>query len=130
MTQNIKLLSFNLFCVKEYKRWYKREMPMECNTALMICFKVDPGNTGRVGPTEAALFLKKSGLPDLTLGKVGNQSYTSRNSWLWLLDFYQSAHSHSCASVIKMMVEFVDRFKFSGRVEKCVMRTSVFTICG
>uniref|UniRef100_A0A8C2WBW9 Epidermal growth factor receptor pathway substrate 15 like 1 n=1 Tax=Cyclopterus lumpus TaxID=8103 RepID=A0A8C2WBW9_CYCLU len=33
--------------------------------------QVDPGNTGRVGPTEAALFLKKSGLPDVTLGKVG-----------------------------------------------------------
>uniref|UniRef100_A0A8C1AI80 Epidermal growth factor receptor pathway substrate 15-like 1a n=1 Tax=Cyprinus carpio carpio TaxID=630221 RepID=A0A8C1AI80_CYPCA len=32
--------------------------------------KVDPGNTGRVGPTEAALFLKKSGLPDITLGKI------------------------------------------------------------
>uniref|UniRef100_A0A4W6DV31 Epidermal growth factor receptor pathway substrate 15 like 1 n=1 Tax=Lates calcarifer TaxID=8187 RepID=A0A4W6DV31_LATCA len=34
--------------------------------------QVDPGNTGRVGPTEAALFLKKSGLPDITLGKVVN----------------------------------------------------------
>uniref|UniRef100_A0A3Q2NSA4 EH domain-containing protein n=1 Tax=Fundulus heteroclitus TaxID=8078 RepID=A0A3Q2NSA4_FUNHE len=33
--------------------------------------QVDPDNTGRVGPTEAALFLKKSGLPDSTLGKVG-----------------------------------------------------------
>uniref|UniRef100_A0A8D3CW32 Epidermal growth factor receptor substrate 15-like 1 n=1 Tax=Scophthalmus maximus TaxID=52904 RepID=A0A8D3CW32_SCOMX len=32
--------------------------------------QVDPGNTGRVGPTEAALFLKKSGLADITLGKV------------------------------------------------------------
>uniref|UniRef100_A0A8C5CQG7 Epidermal growth factor receptor substrate 15-like 1 n=1 Tax=Gadus morhua TaxID=8049 RepID=A0A8C5CQG7_GADMO len=32
--------------------------------------QVDPGNTGRVGPTEAALFLKKSGLPDITLGKI------------------------------------------------------------
>lgn len=32
--------------------------------------QVDPGNTGRVGPTEAALFLKRSGLPDVTLGKV------------------------------------------------------------
>lgn len=31
---------------------------------------MDPENTGRVGPTEAALFLKKSGLPDSTLGKV------------------------------------------------------------
>lgn len=37
---------------------------------MCVCSKVDPGNTGRVGPTEAALFLKKSGLPDLTLGKV------------------------------------------------------------
>lgn len=37
---------------------------------LAVLFKVDPGNTGRVGPTEAALFLKKSGLPDVTLGKV------------------------------------------------------------
>uniref|UniRef100_A0A3P8Z4K1 Epidermal growth factor receptor pathway substrate 15-like 1a n=1 Tax=Esox lucius TaxID=8010 RepID=A0A3P8Z4K1_ESOLU len=32
--------------------------------------QVDPGNTGRVGPTEAALFLKTSGLPDVTLGKI------------------------------------------------------------
>ncbi|XP_054880111.1 epidermal growth factor receptor substrate 15-like 1 isoform X3 [Poeciliopsis prolifica] len=31
--------------------------------------QVDPENTGRVGPTEAALFLKRSGLPDSTLGK-------------------------------------------------------------
>ena len=39
---------------------------------MCVCAKVDPGNTGRVGPTEAALFLKKSGLPDITLGKVGD----------------------------------------------------------
>lgn len=38
---------------------------------MCVCSQVDPGNTGRVGPTEAALFLKKSGLPDITLGKVG-----------------------------------------------------------
>ena len=35
--------------------------------------QVDPGNTGRVGPTEAALFLKRSGLPDITLGKVSRR---------------------------------------------------------
>uniref|UniRef100_A0A3P8UM51 Epidermal growth factor receptor pathway substrate 15 like 1 n=1 Tax=Cynoglossus semilaevis TaxID=244447 RepID=A0A3P8UM51_CYNSE len=35
--------------------------------------QVDPGNTGRVGPTEAALFLKKSGLPDITLGRVSGK---------------------------------------------------------
>lgn len=35
------------------------------------CPQVDPAYTGRVGASEAALFLKKSGLPDSTLGKVG-----------------------------------------------------------
>lgn len=40
------------------------------HTVMSAFSKVDPGNTGRVGPTEAALFLKKSGLPDITLGKV------------------------------------------------------------
>lgn len=43
-----------------------------------VFLKVDPGNTGRVGPTEAALFLKKSGLPDITLGKVGVVK-----EWIW-----------------------------------------------
>ncbi|MGH0162294.1 UNVERIFIED_CONTAM: hypothetical protein FKN15_042513 [Acipenser sinensis] len=38
--------------------------------ALTSHTQVDPGNTGRVGPTEAALFLKKSGLSDGTLGKI------------------------------------------------------------
>lgn len=46
---------------------------MRSGNSASVCsfFEVDPGNTGRVGPTEAALFLKKSGLPDITLGKVG-----------------------------------------------------------
>lgn len=46
-------------------------LKLTCDLAVMV--KVDPGNTGRVGPTEAALFLKKSGLPDITLGKVMNE---------------------------------------------------------
>lgn len=33
-------------------------------------FQVDPAYTGRVGASEAALFLKKSGLSDIILGKV------------------------------------------------------------
>uniref|UniRef100_A0A4W4G930 Epidermal growth factor receptor pathway substrate 15-like 1a n=1 Tax=Electrophorus electricus TaxID=8005 RepID=A0A4W4G930_ELEEL len=46
--------------------------PVGLSSIVMFCLlsKVDPGNTGRVGPTEAALFLKKSGLPDITLGKI------------------------------------------------------------
>lgn len=47
-------------------------MPQFSKTDVCFCSKVDPGNAGRVGPTEAALFLKKSGLPDITLGKVSS----------------------------------------------------------
>uniref|UniRef100_A0A3B3R2L4 EH domain-containing protein n=1 Tax=Paramormyrops kingsleyae TaxID=1676925 RepID=A0A3B3R2L4_9TELE len=32
--------------------------------------QVDPRSTGRVGASEAALFLKKSKLPDSTLGQI------------------------------------------------------------
>lgn len=35
-----------------------------------ISFQVDTGSTGRVLASDAAAFLKKSGLPDLILGKV------------------------------------------------------------
>lgn len=36
----------------------------------IFIFQVDPTYTGRVGANEAALFLKKSGLSDIILGKV------------------------------------------------------------
>lgn len=35
-----------------------------------VSFQVDTSNTGRVLASDAAAFLKKSGLPDLILGKV------------------------------------------------------------
>lgn len=34
--------------------------------------QVDPTGSGRVAAADAALFLKRSGLADLTLGKVSN----------------------------------------------------------
>lgn len=33
--------------------------------------QLDPGNTGKISAGDAAQFLKKSGLSDSTLGKVG-----------------------------------------------------------
>lgn len=54
----------------EYNRC-KYNIIIQYTQTVCVCSKVDPGNTGKVGPTEAALFLKKSGLPDITLGKVG-----------------------------------------------------------
>lgn len=38
---------------------------------------MDPGNLGKVGATEAAQFLKRSGLSDSTLGKVSHSSSAS-----------------------------------------------------
>lgn len=40
-------------------------------STLAVLLQVDPAYTGRVGASEAALFLKKSGLSDIILGKVG-----------------------------------------------------------
>lgn len=40
------------------------------STYGFVSFQVDTGNTGRVLASDAAAFLKKSGLPDLILGKV------------------------------------------------------------
>lgn len=39
-------------------------------TVRVIPSQVDPSNSGRVAAGDAALFLKRSGLADLVLGKV------------------------------------------------------------
>uniref|UniRef100_A0A673CMK0 Epidermal growth factor receptor pathway substrate 15-like 1a n=1 Tax=Sphaeramia orbicularis TaxID=375764 RepID=A0A673CMK0_9TELE len=62
--------------------------------------QVDPGNTGRVGPTEAALFLKKSGLPDITLGKVSmDKCYAGFYVALRLVACAQSGQEVSLSSL-------------------------------
>uniref|UniRef100_A0A3P8U2I9 Epidermal growth factor receptor pathway substrate 15 like 1 n=1 Tax=Amphiprion percula TaxID=161767 RepID=A0A3P8U2I9_AMPPE len=63
----------------------------------LICFKVDPGNTGRVGPTEAALFLKKSGLPDITLGKIWDLADPDGKGYLDRQGFYIALRLVACA---------------------------------
>uniref|UniRef100_A0A8B9CDN0 Epidermal growth factor receptor pathway substrate 15 like 1 n=1 Tax=Anser brachyrhynchus TaxID=132585 RepID=A0A8B9CDN0_9AVES len=50
--------------------------------------QVDPAYTGRVGASEAALFLKKSGLSDIILGKVKGDK---------LLGFYVALRLVACA---------------------------------
>lgn len=42
--------------------------------------QVDPTGSGRVAAGDAALFLKRSGLADLVLGKVGADSFTRGES--------------------------------------------------
>ncbi|KAK3513763.1 hypothetical protein QTP70_028705, partial [Hemibagrus guttatus] len=41
---------------------------------VCVLVQVDPGNMGKVGATEAAQFLKRSGLSDSTLGKIWDLS--------------------------------------------------------
>ncbi|XP_056895424.1 epidermal growth factor receptor substrate 15-like 1 isoform X9 [Takifugu flavidus] len=59
--------------------------------------QVDPGNTGRVAPTEAALFLKKSGLPDVTLGKIWDLADPDGKGYLDKQGFYVGLRLVACA---------------------------------
>ncbi|XP_065100965.1 epidermal growth factor receptor substrate 15-like 1 isoform X2 [Paramisgurnus dabryanus] len=59
--------------------------------------QVDPGNTGRVGPTEAAMFLKKSGLPDITLGKIWDFADPDGKGFLDKQGFYVALRLVACA---------------------------------
>ncbi|KAM4739240.1 epidermal growth factor receptor substrate 15-like 1 isoform 5-T5 [Anableps anableps] len=59
--------------------------------------QVDPENTGRVGPTEAALFLKKSGLPDSTLGKIWDLADPEGQGYLDKQGFYVALRLVACA---------------------------------
>ncbi|KAI5101142.1 epidermal growth factor receptor substrate 15-like 1 isoform X6 [Silurus meridionalis] len=65
--------------------------------ALTTLTQVDPGNTGRVGPTEAALFLKKSGLPDVTLGKIWDLADPDGKGFLDKQGFYVALRLVACA---------------------------------
>lgn len=46
-----------------------------CHVRVFFLHQVDSTNAGRVLASDAAVFLKKSGLTDLVLGKVFNGSY-------------------------------------------------------
>uniref|UniRef100_A0A665T8U3 Epidermal growth factor receptor pathway substrate 15-like 1a n=1 Tax=Echeneis naucrates TaxID=173247 RepID=A0A665T8U3_ECHNA len=64
---------------------------------MCLYSKVDPGNTGKVGPTEAALFLKKSGLPDITLGKIWDLADPDGKGYLDKQGFYVALRLVACA---------------------------------
>uniref|UniRef100_A0A674NZQ7 Epidermal growth factor receptor pathway substrate 15 like 1 n=1 Tax=Takifugu rubripes TaxID=31033 RepID=A0A674NZQ7_TAKRU len=72
-----------------------RDFWLTCDLTAMV--KVDPGNTGRVAPTEAALFLKKSGLPDITLGKIWDLADPDGKGYLDKQGFYVGLRLVACA---------------------------------
>ncbi|XP_005989971.1 epidermal growth factor receptor substrate 15-like 1 isoform X3 [Latimeria chalumnae] len=59
--------------------------------------QVDPANTGRVGPNEAALFLKKSGLSDIILGKIWDLADPEGKGYLDKQGFYAALRLVACA---------------------------------
>ncbi|XP_060762297.1 epidermal growth factor receptor substrate 15-like 1 isoform X2 [Neoarius graeffei] len=67
--------------------------------------QVDPGNMGKVGAAEAAQFLKRSGLPDVTLGKIWDLSdpegkgYLDKRGFFIALRLVASAQSGNDVSL-------------------------------
>ena len=59
--------------------------------------QVDTGNTGRVLASDAAVFLKKSGLPDLVLGKIWDLADTDGKGILNKQEFFGALRLVACA---------------------------------
>ncbi|KAM9475672.1 epidermal growth factor receptor substrate 15 isoform 6-T6 [Clarias gariepinus] len=59
--------------------------------------QVDPSSTGRVAATDAALFLKRSGLSDLVLGKIWDLSDSERKGFLNKQQFFVALRLVACA---------------------------------
>uniref|UniRef100_A0A2K5XRB1 Epidermal growth factor receptor pathway substrate 15 n=1 Tax=Mandrillus leucophaeus TaxID=9568 RepID=A0A2K5XRB1_MANLE len=59
--------------------------------------QVDTGNTGRVFASDAAAFLKKSGLPDLILGKIWDLADTDGKGILNKQEFFVALRLVACA---------------------------------
>ncbi|NXU59628.1 EP15R factor, partial [Turnix velox] len=59
--------------------------------------QVDPTYTGRVGASEAALFLKKSGLSDIILGKIWDLADPEGKGYLDKQGFYIALRLVACA---------------------------------
>ncbi|XP_052498597.1 epidermal growth factor receptor substrate 15-like 1 isoform X5 [Budorcas taxicolor] len=59
--------------------------------------QVDPAYTGRVGASEAALFLKKSGLSDIILGKIWDLADPEGKGYLDKQGFYVALRLVACA---------------------------------
>ncbi|KAM9329954.1 epidermal growth factor receptor substrate 15-like 1 [Gastrophryne carolinensis] len=59
--------------------------------------QVDPSHTGRVGPSEAALFLKKSALSDVVLGKIWDLADPEGKGYLDKQGFFVALRLVACA---------------------------------
>uniref|UniRef100_A0A8C2X3H9 Epidermal growth factor receptor pathway substrate 15 n=1 Tax=Cyclopterus lumpus TaxID=8103 RepID=A0A8C2X3H9_CYCLU len=62
-----------------------------------VCVQVDPTGSGRVAAADAALFLKRSGLADLVLGKVWDLADSERKGALNKQQFFIALRLVACA---------------------------------
>uniref|UniRef100_A0A8C5AEX9 Epidermal growth factor receptor pathway substrate 15 n=1 Tax=Gadus morhua TaxID=8049 RepID=A0A8C5AEX9_GADMO len=62
-----------------------------------FCLQVDPAGSGRVAAADAALFLKRSGLADLVLGKVWDLADSERKGCLNKQQFFIALRLVACA---------------------------------
>ncbi|XP_054982644.1 epidermal growth factor receptor substrate 15-like 1 isoform X9 [Sorex araneus] len=65
--------------------------------AVRVLLQVDPSSTGRVGASEAALFLKRSGLSDAVLGKIWDLADPDGHGFLDKQGFYVALRLVACA---------------------------------
>uniref|UniRef100_A0AAY4CJ43 Epidermal growth factor receptor pathway substrate 15 n=1 Tax=Denticeps clupeoides TaxID=299321 RepID=A0AAY4CJ43_9TELE len=66
-------------------------------THVPCTLQVDPSGSGRVPATDAALFLKRSGLADLVLGKIWDLSDSERKGSLNKQQFFVALQLVACA---------------------------------
>uniref|UniRef100_A0A674NQP6 Epidermal growth factor receptor substrate 15-like 1 n=1 Tax=Takifugu rubripes TaxID=31033 RepID=A0A674NQP6_TAKRU len=55
---------------------------MNITKSQLVSLQLDPGNTGKISAGDAAQFLKKSGLPDSTLGKIWDLADSDKKGYL------------------------------------------------
>uniref|UniRef100_A0A8C2Q1X4 EH domain-containing protein n=1 Tax=Cyprinus carpio TaxID=7962 RepID=A0A8C2Q1X4_CYPCA len=67
-----------------------------CRYELVMTF-VDPSSSGRVGAGDAALFLKRSGLTDLVLGKIWDLADSDCKGLLNKQQFFVALRLVACA---------------------------------
>ncbi|XP_030676389.1 epidermal growth factor receptor substrate 15-like 1 isoform X7 [Nomascus leucogenys] len=77
--------------------WFHLQIPTGNSLYESYYKQVDPAYTGRVGASEAALFLKKSGLSDIVLGKIWDLADPEGKGFLDKQGFYVALRLVACA---------------------------------
>ncbi|XP_011846370.1 PREDICTED: calreticulin-3 [Mandrillus leucophaeus] len=89
-----KKLALEVYVLGAHSQW---KIPTGNSLYESYYKQVDPAYTGRVGASEAALFLKKSGLSDIILGKIWDLADPEGKGFLDKQGFYVALRLVACA---------------------------------